>query len=71
MECPACGCLQRHVLFTASDRLYRTTRLEFAIVECTQCRLMRLSPQPSPEELGTYYPPNYWYAPERGTASRL
>ena len=32
---------------------------------------MRLSPQPRPEELGAYYPHDYWYAPERNTASSL
>jgi SAM-dependent methyltransferase len=33
--------------------------------------LIRLSPQPSPSELPTYYPPNYWFAPDASTADLL
>jgi SAM-dependent methyltransferase len=40
-------------------------------VECKACRLLRLEPRPSPEELRNYYPVNYWYAPQTDTASRL
>ena len=35
-------------LFSATDRLYRTTDKMFLIVECRKCRLIRLYPQPSP-----------------------
>src|SRR5262249_25825714 len=30
-----------------------------------------LSPQPTPAELETYYPKNYWFTPEMSAASRL
>ena len=40
-------------------------------MECKACRLLRLEPRPSPEELRNYYPVNYWYAPQTDTASRL
>jgi SAM-dependent methyltransferase len=40
-------------------------------VECSQCRLIRLSPQPAPDELRHYYPPDYWFDPEEGTPDRL
>jgi SAM-dependent methyltransferase len=59
------------VLFSATDRLYRTTQKLFQIVECRQCRLMRLAPQPSPMELGDYYPQDYWFAPDASTAERM
>jgi SAM-dependent methyltransferase len=59
------------VLFEGTDRLYRTTRKRFRVVECDACRLMRLEPRPGPEELRRYYPENYWFAPEPGTAARL
>jgi SAM-dependent methyltransferase len=55
----------------ATDRLYRTTGRKFQIVECTGCRLIRLSPQPAPEELRAYYPPDYWFHPEANSADRL
>jgi len=41
------------------------------VVECGDCRLIRLSPQPAPGELHEYYPPNYWFAPQSSTADRL
>ena len=41
------------------------------MVECENCRLIRLSPQPSPLELHDYYPANYWFAPEASAADRL
>lgn len=58
-------------LFSATDRLYRTTAKSFQIVECRKCRLIRLHPQPSPLELRDYYPPGYWYTPEATRADRL
>jgi SAM-dependent methyltransferase len=69
--CPACGTVAFHVLFTATDRLYRTTTRDFQIIECENCRLIRLHPQPSPVELRDYYPSDYWYVAESGTADRL
>ena len=38
-------------LFRGSDRLYHTTTKEFAVVRCGECGLLRLDPQPPPEEL--------------------
>jgi SAM-dependent methyltransferase len=58
-------------MFTGSDRLYGTTDADFSVVRCAQCGMMRLDPQPSPEELHRYYPSNYWFAPGSSTASRL
>ncbi len=58
-------------LFTATDRLYRTTSETFRIVECKQCRLIRLFPQPDPAELHRYYPRNYWFVPEPTSIGRL
>ena len=43
----------------------------FRIVECRNCRLIRLYPQPTPAELGTYYPKDYWFVPESNTVGRL
>lgn len=59
------------VLFSATDRLYRTTSKVFQIVECRNCRLIRLHPQPTPLELRDYYPPDYWFVPETTAADRL
>jgi SAM-dependent methyltransferase len=43
----------------------------FYIVECKACRLIRLDPRPSPEEMRNYYPEMYWYAPDHTFASRM
>jgi SAM-dependent methyltransferase len=69
--CLVCGATDAAVRFRASDRLYRTTTREFAVVRCTRCGLQRLDPLPSPEEIKTYYPDSYWFAPASNTASRL
>lgn len=71
MACPNCGHTGIRERFRATDRLYRTTDKIFRVVECQECRLIRLEPRPSPTELSTYYPDEYWYAPEPDTASRL
>jgi SAM-dependent methyltransferase len=69
--CPACGSGSFTVLFRATDRLYATTAEEFTIVECGGCQLMRLEPQPAPEELYQYYPSSYWFAPGESPAERF
>lgn len=39
-------------------------------MECSGCRLLRLFPQPSAEELPGFYPSNYWFSEEGDLASR-
>jgi SAM-dependent methyltransferase len=58
-------------LFRGTDRFYGTTDKTFQVVECGECRLIRISPQPAPGELHQYYPSNYWFAPAATTADRL
>ncbi|SPF43326.1 hypothetical protein SBA4_3020030 [Candidatus Sulfopaludibacter sp. SbA4] len=43
--CLVCGSSRYAPLFKASDRLYRTTAREFAVVRCGECGLLRLDPQ--------------------------
>ncbi len=40
-------------------------------MECANCHLMRLDPQPSHAELWQYYPDAYWFAPGESTAEKL
>jgi SAM-dependent methyltransferase len=70
-ECPMCGCGRATLLFRQTDRLYGTTRKQFALLRCRQCGLTRLDPQPSAEELRRYYPEAYWFAPDRSLVGRL
>ncbi|MBI3666847.1 MAG: class I SAM-dependent methyltransferase [Acidobacteria bacterium] len=69
--CPRCGHARYSVLYTAADRLYRTTDHQYQIVECGRCRLLRLHPQPAAGELGQFYPDNYWWAPDDSAVGRL
>ncbi|MEQ1946036.1 MAG: class I SAM-dependent methyltransferase [Bryobacteraceae bacterium] len=55
--CPACGVTGFQTLLTAEDRRFRTTAARFPVVECSECRLIRIEPQPTPERLRQYYPP--------------
>ena len=68
--CPACGSASMRTLFNGTDRLFATTSNYFEVVECTDCRLMRLFPQPTAAELNRYYPPSYWFAAGEDAASR-
>jgi SAM-dependent methyltransferase len=68
--CPACDCVDAEKLFQGTDRLYRTTTKTFSVVECSGCRLIRLSPWPTQSELQSYYPDTYWFAPRTDAATR-
>src|SRR5260370_13061683 len=70
-RCPACKGAEVPFVLTATDRLYHTTSEQFHVVECRQCRLLKLAPQPPPAELERYYPKNYWFSPEASAAGRL
>jgi len=43
----------------------------FQVVECRNCRLIRLHPQPTPTELREYYPNEYWFVPAETRTDRL
>lgn len=60
-----------HTLCHGTDRLYGTTDKVFLVIECKDCKLIRLYPWPPPEEIQAYYPDNYWYDPGGDTADRL
>ena len=69
--CPACQTADFLTLLRVTDVLFHTTTDSFHVVECSNCRLMRLSPRPCPSELRRYYPPAYYYEPGSDLASRL
>jgi len=69
--CVVCGSIAGDPLFHSSDRLYHTTTRQFDVLRCGRCGMLRLDPQPTPEELRRYYPDNYWFAPDSSTAGRM
>ncbi|HEX3880466.1 MAG TPA: class I SAM-dependent methyltransferase [Bryobacteraceae bacterium] len=69
--CLICGATAAAAILSGSDRLYGTTSRQFDVVECSSCGMLRLDPQPPPEELGQYYPSDYWFSPDSSAASRF
>lgn len=60
-SCPRCESQSYKILFQDSDRLYRTTKKVFSVIECSGCALIRLFPRPTPAELASFYPREYWW----------
>ena len=70
-SCVVCGQSAARAQYVVHDRLYGTTPREFQIVGCADCGLLRLAPMPAPEDLATYYPAHYWFAPDESLAGGL
>ena len=60
-SCPRCESQSYTILCQDSDRLYRTTKKVFSVIECSGCALIRLFPRPTPAELASFYPREYWF----------
>ncbi len=58
-------------MLRATDRLFGTTDREFLVIECAQCRFLRLYPRPTLAEAQQYYPDDYFFAPEATPVSQL
>lgn len=69
--CLLCGSSESVPLYRIGDRLYHTTERQFGVARCAQCGLVRMEPQPRIDELGAYYPDNYWFSPDEDAAGRL
>jgi len=54
-----------------TDRLFATTDREYLLIECAQCRFLRLYPRPTLEEAQQYYPDDYYFAPRADWLSQL
>ena len=61
--CPVCGDCGSREIWRIGDRLFATTNLEFSLHRCPSCQTDHLVPVPSDDELGGYYPEEYWVAP--------
>jgi SAM-dependent methyltransferase len=58
VACDLCGSRQSAPLFRLTDNLYGIPG-EFVLQRCLQCGLMYLSPRPTEEAMGFYYPQDY------------
>jgi len=59
IRCNICGSKDYRILFENKDRLHKIDAVLFNVVKCSNCGLVYLNPQPTPEELKRYYPENY------------
>ncbi|HKP11082.1 MAG TPA: class I SAM-dependent methyltransferase [Blastocatellia bacterium] len=57
--CAICGATAARELYTAPDRL-RNSERRFTIARCEGCGVLRTLPELSDDELGFYYPSDYW-----------
>lgn len=61
VACPLCNSEEANFLFWNIDRCYKLPG-KFGIVECAECGLVRLSPRPSADRIGFYYPEATYYS---------
>jgi len=58
VACNLCGSSESTVVYTLSDMIHQPAG-EFELQRCQRCGLMYLSPRPTPQSIGAYYPPDY------------
>ncbi|MBI3808523.1 MAG: class I SAM-dependent methyltransferase [Nitrospirae bacterium] len=63
VRCEICGSTQASVAFSQRDLLHRVSDEEFTIVRCQRCGFLYLNPRPTKEEIGRFYPTQYFGAP--------
>lgn len=64
VACDLCGSVRHTTLYQVPDRLYPSDEL-FTVVRCDDCGLAFVNPRPRSEQMGKYYPPDYY---EKGFA---
>lgn len=68
VHCHSCGSERFSEVLRQRDLIEKIASDEFSIVRCANCELMFLSPRPTSQEIGRYYPPQYFAAPSRHRA---
>jgi SAM-dependent methyltransferase len=61
MRCPVCFQTRTAHFGQGGDTLFGTTSQTFSLRACGNCRCLFIEPMPSPEEIATFYPTNYWW----------
>lgn len=56
--CPLCSSRKAEFMFWNYDRLYRLPG-KFGTYRCAKCSLIRISPRPTTDTIGEYYPKHY------------
>src|SRR5215218_3526186 len=60
VRCNLCGGDSPKFLYRARDYRLRTDDVVWSVVRCAVCGLGYLDPQPTPDEIHRYYPPEYF-----------
>jgi 2-polyprenyl-3-methyl-5-hydroxy-6-metoxy-1,4-benzoquinol methylase len=60
MNCPVCFNPNAVPLLTGHDLLFESTTRSFDLRACEVCRSLFIDPQPSDDEVRSFYPENYW-----------
>ena len=59
-NCNLCGATDAKLLFRLRDYRLRVDDIEWTAVQCRRCGLGYLNPRPTAEEIGRYYPEDYY-----------
>lgn len=62
VDCPLCGSAEKKQLFTTYDYVFRVSDHPFAVQRCTECGAGYLSPRPSADDMGDYYPEAFYWS---------
>lgn len=60
MKCTACGSEEHNMILVAEDSRLHTTNEKFNLFQCRQCGLVYVNPRPAREEIGKFYPRDYY-----------
>ncbi len=70
MDCPVCENPETRPCYRMTDRFFGTTTEEFTLNRCPSCGLLFLEESAVEKQLGTFYPPGYWWS-EQGPSGKL
>jgi len=60
VSCILCGSVRSTEFIRQRDINLNLSESEFAVVQCRDCSLLYLNPRPTPTEIRSYYPPEYY-----------
>lgn len=64
VSCPVCGESRSTRLFTVRDYVFRVSTQEFGVRACLGCGAGFLSPRPKAEDMGRFYPKEFYWSYE-------
>jgi SAM-dependent methyltransferase len=60
VDCNLCGSKRTETVLTQRDLSVSTSVREFTVVKCSDCGLIYLNPRPTPAEISSFYPSEYY-----------